>query len=126
MAKILLIEDSKTLAVPLKAALEIKGHEVIWVNDGRDGFPMVKKVMPDIILLDLMLPHVSGYEICKAVKKDNGTWRIPVVIMSTLTSREQQERAADAGADHFIGKPYDLQMTLAEIFRFIPKKKGEI
>jgi DNA-binding response OmpR family regulator len=121
MAKILLIEDSKSLGAALKAALEIKGHEVSWVADGRDGFPAVKKNMPDIILLDLMLPHVSGYEICKAVKRDNGTWRIPVVIMSTLTKPEQKERALEAGADHFIGKPYDLKATLAEIFKFLPK-----
>ncbi|MDR0952605.1 MAG: response regulator [Elusimicrobiota bacterium] len=122
MAKILMIEDSKTLAGALKGALEIKGHDVIWVDDGRLGFPAVKKNMPDIILLDLMLPHVSGYEICKAVKTDNSTWRIPVIIMSTLVSPEQRERAMEAGADHFIAKPYDLKQTLAEIFRYIPKK----
>ncbi|MDR1684085.1 MAG: response regulator [Elusimicrobiota bacterium] len=119
MAKILLIEDSKTLAGALKTALELKGHEVHWVSDGREGFPAVKKYTPDIILLDLMLPHVSGYEICKAVKTDNGTWRIPVVIMSTLTKPEQKERAMEAGADHFIDKPYDLKATLAEIFRWL-------
>jgi DNA-binding response OmpR family regulator len=122
MAKILLIEDSKILGAALKDALEIKGHEVSWVNDGREGFPAVKKHMPDIILLDLMLPHVSGYEICKAVKKDNGTWRIPIVIMSTLTKPEQKERALEAGADYFIDKPYDLKTTLAEVLKFISKK----
>ena len=121
MAKILLIEDSKSLGTALQIALEAKGHVVAWVSDGREGFPSVKKNMPDIILLDLMLPHVSGYEICKAVKKDNATWRIPVVIMSTLTKPEQKERAMEAGADHFIDKPYDLKATLAEIFRFLPK-----
>ena len=98
MAKIILIEDSKSLGAALQSALEAKGHAVVWVSDGREGFPAVKKNMPDIILLDLMLPHVSGYEICKAVKRDNGTWRIPVVVMSTLTKPEQKERAAQAGA----------------------------
>ena len=122
MAKILLIEDSKVLGSALKEALELKGHEIAWVTDGREGFPAVKKNMPDLILLDLMLPHVSGYEICKAIKKDNGTWRIPVVIMSTLTKPEQKERAMEAGADHFVDKPYNLQQTMAEILKYIPKK----
>jgi len=77
--------------------------------------------MPDIILLDLMLPHVSGYEICKAVKTDNAVWRIPVVVMSTLTKAEQKDKAMEAGADHFIDKPYDLKATLEEILQFLPK-----
>lgn len=124
MAKILIIEDSKSLGAALKGALEIKGHEVLWVNDGRAALPAVKKNKPDIILLDLMLPHISGFEICKAIKTDNALWRTPVVIMSTLTSQEQQQRAMEAGADHFIGKPYDLQATLAEVAIYIPKPKG--
>jgi DNA-binding response OmpR family regulator len=122
MSKILLIEDSKTLGAALKTAFEIKGHEVFWVSDGRDAFPAVKKNMPDVILLDLMLPHVSGYDVCKAVKTDNKTYLIPVIVMSTLTKPEQKERAMEAGADHFIDKPYDLKAALSEIYKYIPKK----
>jgi len=123
MAKIILIEDSKTLAQALKPALEIKGHEVLWVNDGRNALLEIKKFKPQIILLDLMLPHVSGFEICQAVKSDMALVKIPVIIMSTLTSPEDMERAQNAGADHFISKPYNLKQTLAEIFKFIPKEK---
>jgi DNA-binding response OmpR family regulator len=122
MSKILLIEDSKTLGSALKTAFEIKGYEVIWVSDGRDGFPAVKKNMPDVILLDLMLPHVSGYDICKAVKTDNATYLIPVIVMSTLTKPEQKERAIEAGADHFIDKPYDFKAALEQIYKYLPKK----
>ena len=123
MAKIVMIEDSKILGNALKGALELKGHEVLWVNDGRQGFPAVKKNKPELILLDLMLPHVSGFEICKAIKSDVAVYRTPVVIMSTLNNPEDRERAQAAGATHFIAKPYDLQATLAEINRFIPKKE---
>ncbi len=121
MAKIILIEDSKTLAQALKPALELKGHTVLWVNDGRGALIEIKKFKPDIILLDLMLPHVSGFEICQAVKSDMALMKTPVIIMSTLTSQEDKERAQNAGADHFISKPYDLKQTLEEIFKFIPK-----
>lgn len=123
MSKIILIEDSKTLAQALKPALEIKGHEVLWINDGRGAVLEIKKFKPSIILLDLMLPHVNGFEICQAVKKDMALMRIPVIIMSTLTSQEDVERAQNAGADHFISKPYDLKQTLNEIFKFIPKEE---
>ncbi len=122
MAKIVMIEDSKILGNALKGALEVKGHKVLWVNDGRQGFPTVKKIKPDLVLLDLMLPHVSGFEICKAIKSDAAVFRTPVIIMSTLTNPEDRERAQSAGATHFIAKPYDLQSTLAEINKFIPKK----
>ena len=117
-----MIEDSKILGNALKGALELKGHEVVWVNDGRLGLPAVKKNKPDIVLLDLMLPHISGFEICKAVKSDSAVYKTPVIIMSTLTKQEDIDRAKEAGANHFIGKPYDLQATLAEIDKFLPKK----
>ncbi len=123
MAKIILIEDSKTLAQVLKPALELKGHKVLWVNDGRGAIFEIKKFKPQIILLDLMLPHVNGFEICQAVKSDMALMKIPVIIMSTLTAQEDQERAQNAGADHFISKPYDLKQTLAEILKFIPKEE---
>ena len=122
MSKIVMIEDSKILGNALKGALELKGHEVVWVNDGRLGLPAVKKNKPDIVLLDLMLPHISGFEICKAVKSDSAVYKTPVIIMSTLTKQEDIDRAKEAGANHFIGKPYDLQATLAEIDKFLPKK----
>lgn len=122
MAKIVMIEDSKILGNALKGALEIKGHEVFWVNDGRLALQAVKKNKPDVILLDLMLPHVSGFEICKAVKSDAALYKTPVIIMSTLTGPEDRERAERAGATHFIAKPYDLRQTLAEINKFIPSK----
>ena len=122
MAKIILIEDSKILAQALKPALELKGHEVLWINDGRRALLEIKKFLPDIILPDLMLPHVNGFEICQAVKSDMALMKIPVIIMSTLTKHEDIERAQNAGANHFISKPYELKQTLNEILKFIPKE----
>jgi DNA-binding response OmpR family regulator len=70
-----------------------------------------------------MLPHVSGYDICKAVKTDNAAYLIPIVVMSTLTKPEQKERAMEAGADYFIDKPYDFKETLSQILNYIPKNR---
>lgn len=123
MAKLVLIEDSKNLAIALKGALEINGHEVIWINDGRDGLMAVKKNKPDAVLLDLMLPHISGFEICKAIKTDTNIFRTPVIIMSTLTDYDSKQRAEEAGADYFIEKPYNLKQTLAQINSYLPKTK---
>ena len=123
MAKLVLIEDSKNLALALKGALELYGHEVIWVDDGRQGLMTVKKNKPDAVLLDLMLPHISGFEICKAIKIDSSIFKTPVIIMSTLTDYDSKQRAEEAGADYFIEKPYSLKETLAQINSYLPKKK---
>lgn len=115
MKKVVLIEDSKTLAGALTGALKIEGVNVLCAADGVAGVALAKREKPDLILLDLMLPKLSGFEVCKLLKTDNATWRIPVVIMSTLTDEESRDRAKEAGADFFIPKPYDLASTIGEI-----------
>ena len=121
--KVLLIEDSKELAVALAGVLALKGLEVLVARDGVAGVEIARREKPVLILLDLMLPKISGFEVCKILKTDNTTWRIPIVIMSTLSKPEQVDRAKAAGADHFIAKPYSLDETVAEIMRFLPKAK---
>ena len=123
MAKLVLIEDSKNLALALKGALEINGHEVVWVDDGRQALMTVKKNKPAAVLLDLMLPHINGFEICKAIKTDSSVFKIPVIIMSTLADYESKQKAQEVGADYYIEKPYNLKETLAQINSYLPKKK---
>lgn len=119
MKKIVLIEDSKVLATALIGALKIDHIETHWAANGVEGVTLAKREKPDLILLDLMLPKLSGFEVCKLLKTDNATWRIPIVIMSTLSDPESRERATEAGADYFIPKPYDLPSTLAEIRKIL-------
>ena len=119
MKKVVLIEDSKTLAGALMGALKLEGVQVVWAADGVQGVAAAKREKPDLILLDLMLPKLSGFEVCKMLKTDNTTWRIPIVIMSTLVDSESRTRAQESGADYFIGKPYDLPATLAEIKKYL-------
>lgn len=119
--KILLIEDSKVIAPALMGALKLKGVECVWAKDGVQGIETARRMKPKLILLDLLLPKVNGFEVCRTLKTDNNTWRIPIIIMSTLTSAEQKEKAREAGADHFIGKPYSMADTVEEIMKYLPK-----
>ncbi len=119
MKKIVLIEDSKVLAHALTGALKINQIETHWADNGVAGVTLAKQQKPDLILLDLMLPKLSGFDVCKLLKTDNATWRIPIVIMSTLADPESRQRATEAGADYFIPKPYDLPSTLAEIKKIL-------
>ncbi|MFA5161353.1 MAG: response regulator [Elusimicrobiales bacterium] len=119
--KVLVVEDSKELATALCGVLELKGLEVILARDGVAAIELARREKPALVLLDLMLPKISGYDVCKTLKTDNATWKIPIVIMSTLTRPEQVDRAREAGADHFVAKPYDLDAILDEALRFLPK-----
>lgn len=115
MKKVVLIEDSKVLGTALSGALKVEGVEVFWAENGVAGVSLAKQIKPDLILLDLMLPKLSGFDVCKLLKTDNATWRIPILIMSTLSDPQSRDRAMEAGADYFIPKPYDLASTMAEI-----------
>ena len=119
MKKIVLIEDSKVLGTALSGALKVEGIEVHWAQNGVEGVSAAKQLKPDLILLDLMLPKLSGFEVCKLLKTDDATWRIPVIVMSTLADPESRDRAKEMGADYFIPKPYDLADTLAEIKKYL-------
>lgn len=119
MKKVVLIEDSKVLGTALCGALKVEGVEVSWAENGVQGVALAKQVKPDLVLLDLMLPKLSGFEVCKLLKTDESTWRIPVVIMSTLADPESRLRAQEAGADYFIPKPYDLASTMDEIKKYL-------
>ena len=120
MAKtILIIEDEIAIQNIVRAFLEDAGYTVYGAGDGLEGIETFRKCNPDLVLLDLMLPKLSGFDVCKLLKTDDGTWRIPVVIMSTLSDPQSRDRATEAGADYFIPKPYDLASTLAEIKKIL-------
>ncbi len=121
--KVLLVEDSKVLAPALMGLLKQDGHECIWVKDGLEALQKLQIYTPELILLDIMLPKISGFDICARIKKDDRLWKIPVIIISTLSSKEYKERALTSGADHFVEKPYDLKEVLKEIYKFIPKAR---
>ena len=100
------------MAEALIGVLKLSDIQAVWAADGVQGVSTVKREKPDLVLLDLMLPRISGFEVCKILKTDNATWRIPIVIMSTLTDSESRTRAQEAGADYFICQAVALDSEL--------------
>lgn len=113
--KILIIEDSKKTSVILKDVLVLEGYEPTVVNDGVSGIAAARREKPDLILLDLLLPKVSGFDVCAAIKKDDLTRHIPVIIISTMYTPENLDKVKICGALNFLKKPYKLEELLAEI-----------
>ena len=122
--KILIIEDSKTTSTVLKEVLEAEGHTVRLADDGVSGIALARREKPDLILLDLLLPKLNGYEVCNAIKRDNATRHIPVLVISTMDSPESVEKVKLCGAVEFMKKPYDLDALLREIKRLLPGKEA--
>jgi DNA-binding response OmpR family regulator len=104
--EILLIEDSPTQAEMAKRTLEGAGYRVIWAKDGEEGLERAKKMRPNLIITDIMMPKMDGYELCKAVKRDFLVSHIPVVILTSKNEPADIVYGLEAGCDNFITKPY--------------------
>ena len=119
--KILLVEDSKFLRKATGRALTRAGYEMSFAGDGEDALLMAHEMLPDLILLDMMLPKMSGLEVLKALKKDPATEAIPVVVLTGL-SQANAERLRRDGAFGFLTKT-DLAQDHGEEFLVDAVKK---
>ena len=101
--KILLVEDSKPIRRENETVLQQAGYEVICAEDGETALQMAREQRPDLILLDMILPKVSGPEVLRSLKSDGSTATIPVVVLSSLSEKNRQ-KLLDAGAEEYLEK----------------------
>ena len=115
MIKILAVDDDAMVLAVIKKRLEFAGYEVITAMEGLEGLKKARSENPDLIVLDLILPNLNGYQICAMLKRDSKYRNIPIIM---LTSRSQKADIAEgmkAGADAYITKPYDPDEFIAKI-----------
>jgi len=116
MKTILFIEDEPTLQKLVGSFLEKEGYEVISALDGEAGLKLVRKMKPDLILLDLILPRKDGFAVLEEVKKDETTKDIPVIILTNLESSGDVEKALSLGATTYLVKAnYELEEVIKKI-----------
>ena len=106
--KILVIDDEEGVLTLLKFRLGRFGHEVITSNNGIDGIRKARMFEPDLILLDLVMPGMSGFRVCELLKSYKKTKDIPIFIFTALDRLEDVERAFEKGADDYIVKPFEV------------------
>jgi DNA-binding response OmpR family regulator len=106
--KALVVEDDVQLAELLAEVLKRMQFEPAILNEGKDAVEFVRKNQPDLILLDLMLPDVSGYDICQALKLDRETNLIPIIIVTARTQQEDKLRGLQVGANYYLTKPFGI------------------
>jgi len=105
--KILLADDEEDIKTIVKIFLEGKGYEVVTAFDGLDAIEIAKAEMPDLILLDVMMPVINGYEVCQKLKADQQTANIPVIMLSAAAHSDSVKKGMEAGALDYIIKPFD-------------------
>jgi CheY-like chemotaxis protein len=113
--KILIVEDNQENMDLLVYFLRPQGYEIIGVNNGLSALQKVEEDNPDIILLDIMLPKMDGYEVCGKLKKDPATKFIPIIMLTALKELKDKVRALEVGADDFISKPFENVELLARV-----------
>jgi DNA-binding response OmpR family regulator len=113
--RILIVDDELDLVSVLRMGLEIEGFEVIEAMDGEEGLRRARQDRPDLVVLDLMLPKMDGYKVCRALKFDERFRSIPIIILSARSGDADRRLALDMGADQFITKPYEMSDLVARI-----------
>lgn len=106
---ILVVDDSTTNIVLLEAILDEKGYKIHTAVNAKEAYSIISKHNPDLILLDLLMPKISGFEFLEEIKKDEKTKNTPVIVVSALTDSENVEKILKMGAIDFVKKPIDLQ-----------------
>lgn len=118
--RILIIEDEKDMVNVLKIRLSSMGYDVIAGYDGQEGLSLAQKHNPDLIILDLMLPKMDGYKVCRILKFDDKYKNIPVIIYTARTHDSDRRLAEECGANAFIPKTLGQSVLIDRIKKLLP------
>jgi DNA-binding response OmpR family regulator len=115
MARILIAEDERDIRDLITFTLRFAGHEVIPTANGEEAYQVAMKEIPDLILLDVRMPRMNGYEACKHLKSSSGTQNIPVVFLSAKGQESEVRMGIEVGAEEYILKPFSPDQLTARI-----------
>lgn len=113
--RILIVDDEKDLVEMLTLRLEASNYEALRAYDGREALDKAKKEKPDLIILDLMIPKIDGYKVCRMLKFDEKYKHIPIIMFTARAQGEDRKLGEEVGADAYITKPFEPQALLAKI-----------
>jgi DNA-binding response OmpR family regulator len=112
---ILIVEDEADAAKLLEYHLRRNGYDTQIASDGRAALNTILATKPDLVILDLMLPHLHGYEVCRLLKSSSLTQHVPVVVLTAMADQDDKLKGFKLGADDYLTKPYDMRELLARV-----------
>lgn len=118
--KILIVEDEESLLRLESILLTSKGYDVKGVPNGKAALEAISVEKPDLVLLDIMLPEIDGFEVCRIIKVTEETSHIPVIMLTAKKCQDDFSRGQEVGADWYITKPFKSAMVIETIQRFLP------
>ena len=113
--KILVVDDEVDLVKTIQFSLELEGYKVLVSYNGEDALSQARKENPDLILLDIMLPKLDGYKVCRLLKFDEQYKHIPILMMTAKTQEKDKLMGKETGADEYITKPFDMEELMEKI-----------
>ncbi len=117
--KILIVDDEKQIARMLKIRLESMGYETDIANDGVEGLEKAQQYKPDLIILDVMMPKMDGFEVCRKLKEDPVLKSTPVIMLSVKAEEKANDLGAIAGADDYVAKPFEPEILMGKIKKLL-------
>ena len=118
--KILLVDDEPHIVIMLSNRIKHAGYDVISASDGQEGLDKARKENPDLIILDVMLPKLDGYKVCRMLKFDEKYKHIPIIIFTARAQEIDKKTSGDVGANGYITKPFEPQILLDKIKELLP------
>lgn len=119
MKKILVVEDTEDHLQIIKLILEQHNYTILTESNGKKGLLSAQNQLPDLMLLDVMLPELNGYEVCKILKSEEKTKNIPILMLSVRSSQEDIDAGLNAGANEYMTKPFNLDELLSKVKKYL-------
>jgi len=119
--KILVVDDEPDLVETVRYPLEMEGYQVLIAYNGEDGLNQARKEGPDLIILDLMLPKLDGYKVCRLLKFDERYKHIPILMLTAKTQEKDRLLGKETGADDYMTKPFDIDKLLEKVKFYLSK-----
>lgn len=123
MSTILIIEDDPTVRENLEEILKFKGFSVLSAHDGRSGFEIAKRKEPELIISDIMMPEMDGYQVLKSIRQYPTLAHTPVILLTAKTLSESKIKGLEYGADDYITKPFDTKELIARVTNILELRK---
>jgi DNA-binding response OmpR family regulator len=123
MLKVLVAEDERTLVQLLQANLEFEGYEILIAHDGREALEMVHSQAPDVVLLDVMMPVLDGWDVLRFMRA--GGFDTRVIVVTARAQDDERLRGWELGCDEFITKPFDIESLLQTVFEVAGRSRDQ-
>jgi DNA-binding response OmpR family regulator len=118
--KIMVIEDDSDVSSVLADMLKSYGYEAYIFASGENALAVIEEILPDVLIMDLMMPQISGFEICKTLRSRSTMHNLPMIAITGYDSVDNRRKIFDAGIDDYLPKPFDLKMLMKKIQDLIP------